>query len=159
MADIFSRQVRSRIMARIPGKNTKPELAVRKELSKRGYRFKTHAKLPGSPDIVFPRQKVVVFIDGDFWHGWKFKEREGSLPAYWRKKIANNMRRDRRQRSLLRRLGWRVLRVWEHNAIQTVGCPVERIVALLKDKPVKRLGRTGFAQKPLSLHNKCRKSP
>jgi DNA mismatch endonuclease (patch repair protein) len=116
MADVFPPEVRSRIMAAITGKDTQPELAVRRVLHAMGRRFRLHRKdLPGRPDVVLPRSRAVVFVHGCFWHGHSC--RKARLPstrrAFWRNKIEGNRRRDRRNRDALRRLGWRVLTVWE----------------------------------------------
>lgn len=102
-------------MSKIGQKNTKPELIVRKLLHRLGYRFRLHrSDLPGSPDIVLSRYRVVVFVDGCFWHGHSC--RAGQLPTtrveYWTAKICANKDRDRRQARALRHLGWSVIRVW-----------------------------------------------
>jgi DNA mismatch endonuclease (patch repair protein) len=116
MADIFTKEKRSEVMSKIRGKNTKVELLVYKELRRRGIYFQKHYKRAvGSPDVALPRKKLAIFIDGDFWHGYKFAKRKDKLPKeYWVGKIEANIRRDRKNRALLRRAGWRVLRVWEH---------------------------------------------
>jgi DNA mismatch endonuclease (patch repair protein) len=116
MADRVSKEVRSRIMSRIKGQNTKPELLVFGELRRRRIYFRKHYKsAPGRPDVAVPGFKIAVFIDGDFWHGWRFPQWEHKLPsAYWREKITKNRARDRRNFARLRRQGWAVLRVWEH---------------------------------------------
>lgn len=84
----------------------------------RGLRYRKYvARLPGNPDMVFAGPKVVVFIDGDFWHGWQFHRWEHKLPSkYWKEKIRGNMERDRRNRASLRKAGWIVVRIWEHEA-------------------------------------------
>jgi DNA mismatch endonuclease, patch repair protein len=86
-------------MSRIRGRDTKVELAIRKELHKRGHRFRVNApSLAGKPDVVFTKIGLVLFIDGDFWHGWRFDRWSSKLAPYWREKIAGNMARDRRHR-------------------------------------------------------------
>lgn len=103
--------------------DTSCEIELRRALWRRGLRFlKNVATLPGNPDIVFPRQRVVVFCDGDFWHGkdWgtrKRKLKRGHNAAYWVAKIQNNIRRDRRNERLLRTQGWRVVRLWESDVL------------------------------------------
>lgn len=79
--------------------------------------FQRHyKKAPGSPDIALPSLKKAVFINGDFWHGWKFKETEHRLPnRYWKDKIAGNVKRDRRNRLKLKKMGWSIMKVWEHD--------------------------------------------
>jgi DNA mismatch endonuclease (patch repair protein) len=103
-------------MSRIRGRNTKPELVLRRELHARGLRFRLHCKeLPGKPDLVFPRWKAVILIHGCFWHGHgcpMFK-RPATRGNFWSTKIARNQERDREAFTSLRAAGWRVLVVWE----------------------------------------------
>lgn len=117
MTDVFSKAKRSEVMSRISSKNTKPELAVRSALHKLGYRFRLHRRdLPGNPDIVLPRFATAVFVHGCFWHrhpGCKFAYVPCSRLQFWMKKFQANIERDRRARSALRKLGWRVITVWE----------------------------------------------
>jgi DNA mismatch endonuclease (patch repair protein) len=116
MADIVDSATRSRMMAGIRNKNTKPEVIVRSLLHRAGFRFRLHARhLPGNPDIVFPRYKAVVFVHGCFWHGHDcplFKW-PTTRPEFWRNKIDRNQLNDRRAFSLLVEAGWRVAVVWE----------------------------------------------
>ena len=117
MADVFSKTVRSEIMGRIRGVNTRPEILVRSFLHTRGFRFRLHAKaLPGKPDIVLPRYKTVIFVHGCFWHGHTDCKRS-ALPStrrgFWSRKIDGNKMRDREQIRALRSLGWRVVVIWE----------------------------------------------
>lgn len=108
---------RHRCMAAIKGKDTKPELIVRKYLFSRGLRFRIQVrKLPGRPDIVLPKYKTVIFVDGCFWHGHegcKYYRLPKSNIDFWRAKIERNTARDARNEAELRSQGWRVLRVWE----------------------------------------------
>lgn len=91
------------------------EMAIRSELHSRGYRFRKHVKsLPGRPDLVFPKAKLAVFIDGDFWHGYRLPCWECRLSDFWRNKLRENRKRDRRNFRRLRVLGWRVIRIWQH---------------------------------------------
>ena len=117
MIDIVAPNVRSRMMSGIRGKNTQPELIVRKALFAAGYRFRLHrADLPGIPDIVLPSRKIAVFVHGCFWHlhiGCKFSKVPQSRPDFRRDKLEGNSARDRRTVAALRSLGWRVLVVWE----------------------------------------------
>lgn len=115
-------------MSRIRGRNTKVELAVRKELHRRGYRFRVNAAwLTGKPDVVFTKIRLAIFIDGDFWHGWKFEHWSDKLAPYWREKIAGNKARDRRHTTLLRSEGWTVMRFWEHDVEKNLQRCIERI--------------------------------
>ena len=117
MSDIVAPAVRSRMMSGIRGKNTQPELIVRKALCAAGYRFRLHRKdLPGAPDIVLPSKKIAVFVHGCFWHmhtGCKFAKLPQSRSAFWKAKLEGNSARDRRSVEALRSSGWRVLIVWE----------------------------------------------
>ncbi len=130
MTDVFDQQKRSWIMSRVKGRDTKPEVAVRSALHRAGFRFRLHAKdLPGAPDIVLRKHRMVVFVNGCFWHGHGCP-RGARIPAanrdYWVRKIARNQARDRRVQRQLRRLGWRVRVVWE--------CKLERgIERVLRD--------------------------
>ena len=116
MSDIFSSQKRSDIMSKISGKNTKPEILVRKFLFSKGFRYRINVKtLPGKPDIVLPKYKTVIFINRCFWHGHNCKK--GKLPSsnidFWKEKISNNKLRDDKNSDLLIKLGWKVIIIWQ----------------------------------------------
>ena len=116
MADIVNSMTRSRMMAGIKGKNTKPEILVRKALHAQGYRFRLHDKrLPGRPDIVLRKYKTVIFVHGCFWHKHDCKHFKWpkTRPDFWRKKIEGNVARDKRHQQELQELGWNVKVVWE----------------------------------------------
>lgn len=115
--DFLDPAARSHRMSLIRGRDTKPEMVVRSYLHKRGLRYRLHdSRLPGKPDLVFPSRRAVVFVHGCFWHGHE-NCRRAHLPktttAYWLSKIRRNKERDRLVAGRLRRLGWRVLTVWE----------------------------------------------
>lgn len=125
----MSPETRSRVMARIRGRGTKPELAIAAMLIQKGLAFESHSRdLPGRPDFVFRDRRVAVFCDGDFWHGWRFEEWRLKLSEKWEEKIENNRRRDARNHRALRRAGWRVVRLWEH---QIEGAPEKCIARVL----------------------------
>ncbi len=128
MADVFDKKTRSRIMSRIRSKNTKPELTFRKLLKKAKINFSTYSKLPGTPDMVFSKKKVAVFIDGEFWHGYNWRKR-GIKPAnaFWRKKLLRNMARDKGVNRELRRIGWKVVRILETQVIKRPGYALQRV--------------------------------
>ncbi|TLP45706.1 DNA mismatch endonuclease Vsr [Cohaesibacter sp. CAU 1516] len=120
MADIVTADVRSRMMSGIKGKDTKPELLVRKALHRSGFRYRLHVKgLPGKPDLVFPKWKAVIFVNGCFWHGHDCHlfRLPASRADFWREKIAGNVERDDRVVESLKTAGWRVAIVW--------GCALE----------------------------------
>lgn len=129
MVDFLSREQRSRVMSRIRATNTTPERYLARLLRAAGVRFRMHDRsLPGCPDFVFGQPKVVVLVNGDFWHGWRFPLWQHKLPEFWRNKIADNRRRDRLAAARLRRLGWRVVRLWEHQVEQDVEMCVLRVL-------------------------------
>ena len=117
MTDIVDRAKRSEMMSRIRGRDTKPELIVRRIAHRLGYRFRLHRRdLPGSPDLVFPRHRAVIMVHGCFWHrhpGCKYAAMPKTRVQFWENKFDQNVVRDRRNQSALRDLGWRVLVIWE----------------------------------------------
>jgi DNA mismatch endonuclease, patch repair protein len=128
--DNLTREQRSYMMSRVRSKDTKPELLIRSLAHSRGLRFRKHCRdLCGCPDLVFASARVVVFVDGDYWHGWRFASWSAKLAPYWRQKIEGNRRRDQRNFSRLRREGWTVVRIWEHEIERDVQRCVDRIEA------------------------------
>lgn len=121
MTDVFSKAKRSEVMSLIRSTNTRPEIAFRKLISSLlyplGYRYRLHYwKLPGKPDVVFVRKKVAIFVDGSFWHGHRLRKGQTNLSReYWLPKIKRNMLRDKSVNRKLRKMGWKVVRVWEHD--------------------------------------------
>ena len=113
--DTVSKKKRSEVMSKVRSKNTKPEIIVRKLLYKLGYRFRLHRNdLPGKPDICLPKYKTVIFVHGCFWHGHKGCARHPkSNLDYWTPKIKRNAERDHLHKNSLRKLGWKVITVWE----------------------------------------------
>lgn len=117
MADRISKETRSKIMSRIRPRNTKPEMLLRRALWASGlrYRVKGYSSLPGKPDIIFPKQKIAIFVDGCFWHGCPI---HGHIPKsreeYWSHKIERNKNRDIEADTRLSEMGWHVMRLWEH---------------------------------------------
>lgn len=116
MADIVSPAVRSRMMAGIKSKNTKPEIIIRKQLYGMGFRYRLHdRRLPGTPDLVFPKYHAAIFIHGCFWHGHEcsiFKW-PSSNTEFWKNKINANKERDNGNKKRLQESGWRIAIVWE----------------------------------------------
>ncbi|WP_421666846.1 very short patch repair endonuclease [Pseudomonas protegens] len=115
--DMKQQHLRSSIMRAVPQKNSKPELLVRSLLHSLGLRFRIHRKdLPGTPDIVLPRYRAVIFIHGCFWHrhpGCRYATTPKTRQEYWLPKFEANVQRDVRKETQLEELGWRVLIVWE----------------------------------------------
>lgn len=117
MADVHSKEVRSYNMSRIKGKNTKPEMLVRKFLHAHGFRYRLHdKKLPGKPDIVLRKYKTVIFVHGCFWHGHegcKYYVIPKTRTDWWLNKITGNISNDEKAITTLKKNGWKVLNVWE----------------------------------------------
>ena len=117
MSDVLTPEQRRRCMSAIRGKDTKPELVVRRMAHALGYRFRLHRKdLPGTPDLVFPRLAKVIFVHGCFWHLHRCpygRVVAKTNPEFWRRKREGNAQRDRRTRRKLHELGWKVLVIWE----------------------------------------------
>jgi DNA mismatch endonuclease (patch repair protein) len=129
----MSRETRSALMARIRGRDTGPERAVCSILEDLGLAFETHVRsLPGRPDFVLLQHSLCIFVDGDFWHGWRFDFWRMKLSENWEAKIAANRRRDARNRQQLRRSGWQVLRIWEHQVRESPRRCQDRILARVK---------------------------
>lgn len=116
MIDVVDKRTRSRMMAGIKGKNTAPEILVRRLLHRAGFRFRLHVReLPGQPDLVLRRYRAVVFVHGCFWHGHSchFFKWPSTHGAFWREKIRANRERDERNERALAASGWRVMVIWE----------------------------------------------
>lgn len=140
MPDNLSPEQRRKTMQAVKGRDTSLEKIVSSALHRRGLRYRRCVtSLPGKPDFVFPNAKVVVFVDGDFWHGWHFPEWKEKLQSYWQKKIERNRCRDRYNFQRLRRAGWIVLRFWSHQVERGLDAVVERIEAAVADANGKAL--------------------
>ncbi|MDH4163620.1 MAG: very short patch repair endonuclease [Nitrospirota bacterium] len=131
--DHLTPEQRSRAMKSVKLKDGSIEIIVQKELRSRGYKFQRHVRsLPGSPDIVFMKQQLAVFVDGDFWHGWRLPAWEHKLTAFWRKKLTENRRRDRQNIRKLRARDWKVIRIWQHQLKSNKEGCIRRILRALK---------------------------
>src|SRR5205085_1310952 len=142
VTDFLSKETRSRVMSRIRSKNTGPELALRRELFRRGLRgWRIHAKaLPGKPDVAFTRWQVAVFVDGRFWHGHPDFFTPGKSGAYWDAKIARTQERDRLANETLAADGWEVIRLWDFEVEQDLPAAAERVInAVIQRRNEKRL--------------------
>jgi DNA mismatch endonuclease (patch repair protein) len=133
--DVLSTNQRSRNMAAIKGRNTKPEILVRQILHAHGFRFRLHRRdLPGRPDIVLPKYKTVVFVNGCFWHqhvGCKFATKPSSRAEFWEAKLTRNVARDFENTAKLAELGWRVIVVWECE-LRDANAVITRLLSGLK---------------------------
>ena len=138
--DIMSPAKRSALMARIKGRDTGPERQLSSMLKRARRRFETRVRdLPGRPDFVFRRARVAVFVDGDFWHGWRFYAWRLKLSEKWEAKIRCNIARDARNRAKLKRAGWTVARIWEHQMERDADACLRRVLAAVDAGP--RLSR------------------
>ena len=119
MADVHTKEIRSYNMSRIKGKNTKPEMLVRRFLHANGYRYRLHDKnLPGKPDIVLPKYKTVIFVHGCFWHGHKnckYFVVPKTRTEWWLNKINGNIANDAKAAKALKKEGWKIINLWECN--------------------------------------------
>ena len=139
MTDIVNSKRRSAIMACIGGRDTAPELAVRRIAHRMGLRFRLHCKdLPGRPDLVFPKHRLVVFVHGCFWHRHeecKYAYTPKSRIEFWAKKFASNVARDARQEAALKALGWRVLVIWECETKDEVAVERKLVAGIHREGP------------------------
>lgn len=132
-SDVLTKEQRSLCMSRNRGKNTGPELELRKALWKLGLRYRLGYQLPGRPDIVFVSARVAVFVDGCFWHACPVHfSRPRSNREFWRRKILANQRRDRVVSSALAIAAWRVVRVWEHEIRESASSAARKISAVVR---------------------------
>ncbi|MBL7197742.1 MAG: very short patch repair endonuclease [Candidatus Omnitrophica bacterium] len=127
---------RSELMSRIRSNNTKPELLLRKKLWGQGLRFnRKTSKLPGKPDIVLDKHRIVIFIDGEFWHGYQWKQKKKKIKdnrGYWIPKIEKTIARDRKNNRNLRKSGWQVIRFWQQQVIKYLPKCIQKIKKSLR---------------------------
>ena len=133
MTDVLTPEQRSYCMSRIRGRDTKPELLLRTALWAAGLRYRLANRLPGKPDIVFPGRRVAVFVDGCFWHGCpEHYKRPFSNTEFWDAKISGNRERDNRRTKELRKAGWKVIRIWDHEIKKNPLRVVNKVVRALE---------------------------
>lgn len=135
-AGFYTTPERSKIMGKIRGKNTKPELAFRKALWAAGYRYRIdYKKLIGKPDIVLNRYKTVIFIDGEFWHGHNWEERKDKIKTnreFWIPKIERNIQRDNEVNIALENLGFTIFRFWETDIKKNLDTCLQKVITSLR---------------------------
>ena len=137
-----SRSASQKARAASRKRDTKVELLLRRELHRRGFRYTVDDRsLPGRPDLCFKRARTAVFVDGDFWHGRNLSEGLRRLAAghnsgYWVAKISGNVERDRKNDSLLRDLGWAVVRIWESEVLSSPQAAADRVAKAVEDRAV-----------------------
>ncbi|WP_430964994.1 very short patch repair endonuclease [Spongiimicrobium sp. 2-473A-2-J] len=133
---------RSKIMGKIRGKNTKPELAFRKALWQKGYRYRIdYKKLIGKPDIVLKKYRTVIFIDGEYWHGYNWAERKAKIKTnreFWIPKIERNIQRDREVNMALEQLGYTVFRFWESEIKKKLEACIHQVIQHLEHQRTDR---------------------
>jgi DNA mismatch endonuclease (patch repair protein) len=135
-------------MSRVRGTNTSAERLVFSYLRKKRIYFQRHyRKAAGSPDIALPRKKYCVFVDGDFWHGRRIKATYHKLTPFWKDKILTNIKRDKRNKRKLRRLGWKVMRIWESDLKENPSKTLGNIEAFLTDKPAESSKKTAVVER------------
>jgi DNA mismatch endonuclease (patch repair protein) len=134
MADIFTKEKRSWVMSQIRGKNTKIEFRMKDLLERLKCHYIMYPKMYGNPDFILEKQKIAIFCDGDFWHGYKYLGKKRPSKKYWRIKIETNMKHDKRISRKLRRDGWSVLRFWEHNIEKREDLCVNKLLKKIKEK-------------------------
>ena len=132
MADTFTKKQRRYCMSQVKSGNTKPEMAVRKLIWSKGYRYRIGHGLFGKPDMVFPSYKIAVFIDGCFWHACpKHCRMPSSNTHYWERKILGNQKRDKKINQQLKKEGWQVIRIWEHDIKKNLKKSANKIITKL----------------------------
>lgn len=133
MTDVMSPEKRSALMSRIRGRNTGLELGFFRALRRSGVVFRRHVRLLSrcTPDVVIEHSRLAIFIDGDFWHGWRFPAWSKKLRPFWRKKIGGNRARDSKNHRALRRRGWAVVRIWEHQLERDLPGAINRVTSML----------------------------
>ncbi|MCK9639017.1 MAG: very short patch repair endonuclease [Prolixibacteraceae bacterium] len=128
----YTTKERSKLMSKIKGVDTKPELKLKKALWRLGYRYRKNVKqLPGKPDIVYKKYKLVVFVDGEFWHGYEWEDKKQKIKSnrdFWIPKIERNIQRDQFNNQLLADSGWTVLRFWEKEIKMNLEHCLNRII-------------------------------
>ncbi len=133
----YTTKQRSELMGKIKSQNTKPELKLKKALWNLGFRYRKNLKtLPGSPDIVFTKYKLAIFVDGEFWHGYNWTEKKNKIKTnrdFWIPKIERNIQRDTQSIQLLADAGWYVIRFWEHELKKDLEGCLNRVISYLQE--------------------------
>jgi DNA mismatch endonuclease, patch repair protein len=133
--DVLTKAQRSFCMSQNKGKNTKPEIMLRKALWNQGLRYRTHLKLPGRPDVVFTKHKIAIFIDGCYWHGCpQHRVLPKTNRAFWLEKFRKTKLRDNKNSKMLESSGWKVIRIWEHDVKQNLVSVLQVILKALKQR-------------------------
>lgn len=135
-AGFYTTKQRSANMAKIKAKNSVPELILRKALWAKGVRYRIHKKnLPGNPDLIIKKYRLAVFVDGDFWHGYEWEKKKDKIKtnsAFWIPKIERNIQKDRHTNSSLRKMGFTVMRFWEHEVKESLDACINQILLYIE---------------------------
>lgn len=134
MTDVFTPEKRSWVMSRIRRTNTKIDLQMNEILRGLGFPYKMYPKMFGNPDFILSDEKIAIFCDGDFWHGYRYHTKKKPRQKFWRDKIEGNMRRDAKVSRKLRRAGWSVLRLWEHDIEKRTAICIDKIIRKVLEK-------------------------
>jgi len=141
-AGFYTSKQRSYNMSRIKGKNSKPEMMLRRELWSKNIRFRLHDRsLPGRPDIVIKKYKMAIFVDGEFWHGFDWKSRKEQIKSnrlFWIPKIERNMQKDERTNRALRNMGYTVFRFWSQDIFKNLPTVINQIELFLEARKLHR---------------------
>jgi DNA mismatch endonuclease, patch repair protein len=134
----YTTKKRSELMSKIKSQDTKPELKLKKALWNLGFKYRKNVKkLPGTPDIVYSKYKLAIFVDGEFWHGFNWVDKKDKIKTnrdFWIPKIERNMQRDFKNNQLLSESGWFVMRFWEHEVIKDFDGCVNRVISYVLEK-------------------------
>jgi len=134
VADIFTKEKRSWVMSRIRGRNTKIDLKMNELLKEIGTKYEMYPKMFGNPDFIMEEEKIAIFCDGDFWHGYRLPAWENGLSEFWKEKIRKNKDRDRKNFNKLREMGWSVIRLWQHQVERNLPGCVEQIISAVTNR-------------------------
>ncbi len=132
--DVHTKKQRSYNMSQVKSENTKPETVMFSKLESLGIKFERHYPIVGKPDIAFPGKKIVVFIDGEFWHGKDFDKWKNNLTPFWLKKICENIKRDDRTMRKLRSEGWHIIHFWNKKIIRQPDKALNRLLRFIESK-------------------------
>lgn len=131
--DFLSPKERSYAMSQVKQSYTKPEILIFNELKKLKLKFKKHYQIEGKPDVAFPKNKIAVFVNGEFWHGRNYKKLKPQLNQYWDAKIRRNMRRDKQNYRSLKNKGWKVLIIWDKDLLRKTQKQISKILVLINN--------------------------
>ena len=155
MADVHTPEQRSYNMSQIKGRNTRPEKKLRSLLHQNGLRFRIHDnRLPGHPDIVLPKYRSIIFVHGCFWHrhpGCRYASVPESHGDFWNEKFSQNVERDRKNLTLLKKMGWYTIIVWECELKKDASAVVKKILMLLRDRQARAGGKDSGERTSASL--------